>query len=167
MRIRSEEESDRHAVYSVNAAAFETTAEAELVDTLREQAHPIVSLVAEEEGTVVGHILFTPVFLPGHPQLKIMGLAPMAVAPDQQSRGVGSALVRTGLERCRQLGYGAVVVVGHPEYYPRFGFTPGVRFGLGCEYDAPEEAFMAIELERDYLQGAAGTIRFHAAFEGV
>ncbi len=167
MRIRSEVESDRQAVYSVNAAAFETTAEAELVDTLREQAHPIVSLVAEDEGTVVGHILFTPVSLPGHPQLKIMGLAPMAVAPDQQRRGVGSALVPAGLERCRQLGYGAVVVVGHPEYYPRFGFTSALRFGLGCEYEAPEEAFMAIELQPDYLQGAAGTIRFHAAFEGV
>jgi len=146
MVIRTEEERDRAAVYAVNAAAFETPLEAKLVDVLRQQAQPVVSLVAEDDQTVVGHILFTPVSLTGHPALNIMGLAPMAVAREHQRKGIGSALVRAGLERCKQLGSGAVVVLGHPEYYPRFGFSPSSRFGIGCEYEVPEEVFMVVEL---------------------
>jgi putative acetyltransferase len=116
--IRDEEQKDRVAVHAVNVSAFETPAEAELVDALREQAHPVVSLVAVEGGTIMGHIMFSPVSLTGHPDLKIMGLAPMAVAPEYQRKGIGSALVRAGLDRCKQLGSGAVVVLGHPGYYP-------------------------------------------------
>jgi len=142
MRIRTEEEKDWLAVYAVNAAAFETEAEARLVDALRQQARPIVSLVAENDEAVVGHIMFSPVSLTGHADMKIMGLGPMAVAPKHQRKGIGSALVPYGLERCRQLGVGAVVVLGHPEYYPRFGFAPSSRFGIGCEYEVPEEVFM-------------------------
>lgn len=88
----------------------------------------------------------------------------MAVEPAHQLKGVGSALVRAGLERCKELGDGAVVVLGHPEYYPRFGFTPAARFGIRCEYDAPQEVFMATELTSGYLKNAQGTIRYHAAF---
>lgn len=165
--IRAEEERDWAAVHALNASAFETPAEAGLVSALRVQAQPVVSLVAEHAGSVVGHILFSPVTLSGYASLKIMGLAPMAVAPSHQRQGIGSALVRAGLERCKALGAGAVVVLGHPEHYPRFGFSPSVRFGIGSEYEAPKEAFMVVELHPGFLLGASGTVQYHAAFKNV
>ncbi len=167
MLIRAEQEKDRAAVHAVNVSAFETPSEANLVDALREQAEPVVSLVAEDNGAIVGHIMFSPVSLSGHPGLKMMGLAPMAVAPEHQRQGIGSALVRAGLEQCRQLGFIAVVVLGHPEYYPRFGFSPSTRFGIGSEYEVPEEVFMATELQPAALSGKAGTVKYHAAFGSV
>jgi putative acetyltransferase len=167
MMLRLELPEDRAAVHAINVAAFETPAEADLVDALREQATSIVSWVAEGEGTIIGHVMFSPVTLPGRDELAIMGLAPLAVAPGRRSEGVGSALVRTGLDRCRELDCGAVVVLGHPSYYPRFGFAPSVRFGIGCTYDAPEEAFMVVELVPGYLDAASGTIRFLPAFDNV
>lgn len=167
MEIRSEHAGDISAVRAVNRAAFETDAEARLVDALREQAEPIISLVADENGSILGHIFFSPVTLSGQAELKIMGLAPMAVVPAQQRRGVGSALVNAGLERCKQLGYSAVIVLGHPEYYPRFGFTPASRFGMGCEYEVPDEVFMALELEPGVMCGKSGTIRYHAVFANL
>lgn len=132
--IRAEAEIDRAAVRAVNTEAFETTAEADLVDALREGAQPVVSLVAEHDGRIVGHIMFSPVTLVGEPELKIMGLAPMAVASARQRKGIGSALVGAGLEQCTALGFGAVVVLGHPTYYPRFGFIPSTRWNIHCEY---------------------------------
>ena len=111
--------------------------------------------------------MFSPVSLPDYPELKIMGLAPMAVAPQHQRKGIGSALVRNGLKQCRQLGFSAVVVLGHPQYYPRFGFSPAARFGISCEYDAPEEAFMIAELQPDFLSRASGKIQYHPAFRDL
>lgn len=151
----------------MNKAAFESAAEAELVALLRRQARPVISLVAENDGVIVGHIMFSPVLLARRPELKIMGLGPMAVSPQQQRKGVGSALVRAGLDECKKLGFSAVVVLGHPDYYPRFGFTPAAHFGLGCDYEAPDEAFMAIELQTGGLDGACGKVRYHAAFDNV
>lgn len=167
MRIRIEKKSDLRFIREVNEAAFETPAEANLVDALREQAQPVISLLAEDGGEIVGHILFSPVMLAGHPELDIMGLAPMAVSPERQRQGIGSALVRAGLDECRNLGSGAVVVLGHSEYYPRFGFKPASTFGIACEYDVPAEVFMAMELRPGYLEGASGTIEYHAAFKLV
>lgn len=149
----------------MNLTAFDTPMEAGLVDRLRDAAQPVISMVAVDVEKVVGHVLFSPVVLSEHDYLRIMGLAPMAVAPEYQRKGVGSALVRAGLERCKALGYGAVVVLGHPEYYPRFGFVPAARFGVRCVYDAPEEAFMLVELQPGYLDGAQGTIFYHATFD--
>ena len=167
MRIRAEAKGDRPAVRAINVEAFERQAEADLVDALRDQAEPIVSLIAEQEGKIVGHIMFSPVVLIGHPELEIMGLAPMAIAATHQRRGIGAALVRAGVEQCTALGFGAVVVLGHPTYYPRFGFVPTTRWNIRCEYEAPPEAFMAIELQAGYLDGQAGTIRYHPAFADV
>jgi putative acetyltransferase len=164
MKIRPEEPRDRAAVQAVNESAFESSAEADLVAALRAQAAPLVSLVAEDGGAVVGHIMFSPVTLSDHAQLKISGLAPMAVAPHHQRSGVGSMLIRAGLDECRRLGFGAVVVLGHPAYYPRFGFTRAAFFGITCEYEVPEEAFMVLELQPDHLAGASGTIQYHEAF---
>jgi putative acetyltransferase len=165
--IRAEKESDISAVRSLNEAAFQRSAEADLVDALRRQARPIVSLVAERETIVVGHILFSPVSLEGGPDLKIMGLAPMAVASRHQRSGIGSALVRAGLEQCKKLGVSAVAVLGHPEYYPRFGFLPSTRFDIRSEYNVAEEAFMVVELEPGALRGRSGRIKYHPAFSQV
>jgi putative acetyltransferase len=162
--IRSEQETDHAAVRAVNAAAFDTAAEADLVDALRMQAQPLVSLVAEQEREVVGHILFSPVTLVGHADLRLAGLAPMAVTPVHQRKGIGSALVRAGLDRCRQEGFVAVVVLGHPEYYPRFGFAPATRFGIRSEYAVPDDVFMAMELQAGVLVGKTGLIKYHDAF---
>jgi putative acetyltransferase len=167
MQIRFEQPADIAAVHAINQAAFETSAEADLVDSLRAQAEPILSLVADDHGTIVGHILFSPVTLTGHGELRIMGLAPMAVWPAQQRRGIGSALVRDGLDRCRQFRCDAIVVLGHHKYYPRFGFVPASRFGIRSEYDVPDEAFMALEFEAGVLAGKTGTIRYHPAFANV
>ncbi|MBU8914053.1 MAG: N-acetyltransferase [Spirochaetales bacterium] len=167
MLIRAEEESDQAAVYAVNASAFETPAEAQLVDALREQAQPVVSLVAEDNGKVVGHIMFSPVSLSGHPDLRVMGLGPLAVAPEHQRNGVGSALVGAGLDQCRHLGLAAIIVLGHPGYYPRFGFSPSSRFGIDSQYQVPEEVFMAMELQPGALSGKHGTIKYHAAVSNM
>lgn len=167
MLIRAEKGMDRDAVHEVNVAAFETPVEANLVDSLRESARPVVSLVAEDNGVIVGHIMFSPVFLAENPDLKVMGLAPMAVIPEFQRQGIGSALVIEGLEQCRQLGFAGVVVLGYPEYYPRFGFSTSSMFGIDSEYEVPEEVFMAIELQPGALGGKTGRVKFHPAFNNV
>ena len=133
MLIRDETKDDRDAVYAINLSAFETSSEATLVDALRGQAQPNVSLVSEDNGELVGHILFSPVSLSGHPDCRMMGLAPMAVTPGHQNKGIGSALVQAGLDQCRKLGCIGVVVLGHPVYYPRFGFSPASEFAIDSE----------------------------------
>ena len=151
----------------LNEAAFETDAEADLVEGLRGSGVSLVSLVAETDGEIIGHILFSPVWLNDDASLNVMGLGPMAVVPNRQRKGVGSALLRQGLICCKDLGARAVVVIGHPEYYPRFGFVPSTRWNIRCEYEVPPEAFMAIELKAGYLEGKAGMIRYHPAFAEV
>ena len=160
-------DADIVAVFKVNAASFPTEAEAKLVESLRESADPHVSLVALEEQDVVGHIMFTPVSLESYDELRLMGLAPMAVAPSHQRCGIGMQLVKAGLERCRELDIGAVVVLGHPGYSPRFGFRPASQWGIRSEYDVPDDTFMMLELSPGYLQGYQGTIRYNAAFAEV
>jgi putative acetyltransferase len=165
MIIREERPVDVERIRAVNLEAFETSTEADLVDALRGRATPLISLVAEDGANVVGHILFSPVTLESEPGLTLlMGLAPMAVMPSKQRQGVGSGLVLEGLERCRQVNAAGVVVLGHPEYYPRFGFLPAARLFLRCEYDVPEEVFMVRELRDGALSGLSGTIRYHPVF---
>jgi len=167
MIVRVEVSSDHAAVRKINEAAFDSPDEANLVDALRLQADPHISLVAEDDNSVIGHIMFSPVLLPGHEGMRIMGLGPMAVERAKQTQGAGSALVRAGLEQCKTLGEACVVVLGHPEYYPRFGFEPASRFNLACEYDVPDEAFMAMELDVASLDDVAGTIQYHRAFAAL
>lgn len=167
MEIRAEQQRDVASIRALNEAVFETCTEANLVDALRQQAHEFISLVAEENESIIGHIFFSPVTLIPHLELKIMGLAPMAVIPARQRIGVGSALVHDGLATCKKNGYAAVIVLGHQGYYPRFGFTPASRFGIRCEYEVPDEVFMALELEPGVLQDRTGTIRYHAAFGNI
>lgn len=168
MNIRKEEDSDKEKIWKVNAEAFETEAEANLVNVLRDSGIPIISLVAEEDEEIVGHILFTPVeLIDDDSGLKLIGLAPMAVLTELQKKGIGSQLVKTGIENCSTQGYDAVVVLGHPEYYPKFGFVPSVKYGIKSEYDAPDEAFMVLELKESSLKDKNGIIKYHAAFGSV
>lgn len=173
LRIRPETPADHAAVRAVNERAFERAAEADLVEALRRAAHPHRSLVAEDEHQIVGHIFFSPVEIdpvesePVRHGLAVLGLAPMAVHPDRQRQGIGGALVREGLRACADLGGGAVVVLGHPAYYPRFGFRPAATFGLRCTYDVPDEVFMALELLPGALDGVSGTVHYHPAFSEV
>lgn len=168
IEIRAERAADVPAVRRVNELAFGQAEEAALVDALRAAARPQISLVAVEDDQVVGHIFFSPVSIErGDSPPAAMGLAPMAVLPEHQRRGVGSALVRAGLDECRRIGRNVVVVVGHPEYYPRFGFRPGSRFGLRCEYPVPDEVFMATELEPNALAGRRGLVRYRPEFGEV
>ncbi len=129
---------------------------------------PFVSLVAIGDGQVVGHIFFSPISIEeGGPAPAAKGLAPMAVSPEWQRQGVGSLLVREGLEVCRTGGCDVVVVVGHPGYYPPFGFVPAGQKGLSCEYDVPDDVFMVAELRLGALSGVRGMVKYHEAFGGV
>jgi len=168
MNIRKEIASDIDTIQKVNAEAFATETEADLVDALRDSGCPYLSLVAEVDNEVVGHILFTPVELSGNNNtLKIMGLAPMAVLSKHQNKGIGTGLVQAGLEQCRSLGYDAVVVLGHPAYYPRFGFEPSVKYGIKSEYDVPDDVFMILELSPGCLKNHKGVIKYHQAFDSI
>jgi putative acetyltransferase len=162
--VRPEQPHEIAGVRSVNLAAFDGAAEADLVDALRQHARPFLSLVAVDADEVVGHIAFSPVTLVPYPDVLIAGLAPMAVTPSRQRQGIGSSLVRAGLDEARRLGFGAVVVLGHANYYPRFGFLTASSFGLVSEYDVPDDVFMALELRAAALHGHGGTIRYHSAF---
>lgn len=158
---------DAGAVRVVNEMAFSSDAEACLVDRLRSDGRPLVSMVAEVDGELVGHILFSPVTLSGRTDLRLMGLGPMAVRPDRQRRGIGTALVEAGLAACLRLGADAVVVLGHPRYYPRFGFMPASRFRLRCAWDVPDDVFLALELRAGCLDEAAGQVEYLAAFNDL
>jgi putative acetyltransferase len=163
--IRAEAPQDTATVAAVERAAFGRPDEAELVDRLRASARPQVSLVATIGDAVVGHIFFSPVTIAAAPpDLLAMGLAPMAVLPAHQRSGIGGALIRAGLDACRVLGARAVVVLGHAEYYPRFGFVPASRFGLRCEYPVPDDVFMAMELTPGALAGRQGLVKYGPEF---
>lgn len=166
--IREESIEDHAEVRRVIEAAFGRPAEADLVGALREKASPTISLVAVLEKKVIGHIFFSPVTIEsGSRVFGAIGLAPMAVLPVNQNQGVGSALVRRGLEECRRLGHDVVVVLGHPNYYPRFGFKPASSKGIRCEYDVPDEVFMVTELKPGALAGRNGLVRYHSEFGKV
>ncbi len=173
MIIRDERPEDAADVRRVLERAFEQTDEADLVDRLRLAGAVTVSAVAASDpddgetapDRVIGHILFSPITIDGRqPPLPAVGLALMAVDPAHQRRGVGTALVETGLARCREQGVGVVVVLGHPDYYPRFGFRTAHLSGLSSEYDSPPEAFMALELTAGALDRCSGLVRYRPAF---
>jgi len=169
--VRLEIEEDRFAIHQLNKQAFTTDSEAVLVDKLRELARPTVSLVACERDTLLGHLMLSPVTIVAPSgeivESRIMGLAPMAVLPEMQRRGIGRALIDAGLSHCRDLNVEAVVVLGHPDYYPRSGFSVASRFGLSCEFEAPPECFMALELVPGALSRTPGVVHYHPVFQDI
>ncbi len=168
IRIREERPSDIPAIRDLNQRAFDGNEEATIVDALRSTGAASASLVAVKDDRVVGHILFSPVSIET-PSVTAgaIGLAPLAVLPEFQGKGIGSLLVREGLEKLRRAGHAAVVLVGHPAYYPRFGFVPARQYGLRCEFDCSAEAFMALELHPGSLSGLdGGVVRYRREFSG-
>jgi len=166
--IRQEASGDTSAIRYVNEQAFGCSGEADLVEALRRRNAFTLSLVALLADQIVGHILFTPVRIEsGDSSFEAVGLGPMAVLPAYQRKGIGSRLVRAGLEECRRLAHEVVVVLGHPEYYPRFGFLPAKRFGIRYEEEVPEEAFMLVELREGALAGRTGIVSYQPEFGSV
>lgn len=172
-RVRPESASDFAQVFATQRDAFGRHAEAHLVEALRATARPCVSLVAESQEPdprVVGHVFFSPVRVGGNehaiPGL-YMGLAPVGVAPTWQGRGVGQSLCRAGLEACRELGAALVFVLGHPGYYPRFGFRAAETFGFTYGGHRAGPAFMVVELVRGARDRASGDVTFAPAFDAL
>lgn len=163
--VRLEQPEDVQAIYQVNLAAFTRSAEADLVQALRRSAEPFFSFVAEYNHEVVGHVAFSPVTIGGvHHGL---GLAPMAVTPFLQRRGIGTALINASLQSLREKQGGWVVVLGHPSYYPRFGFRPAHEHGIVCEYKVAPKAFMVLELRPNALEKVSGIVTYHSAFASL
>ena len=166
--IRAERSEDAQEVRHVTELAFGRPAEADLVERLRRAGTDSLSLVAED-AAVVGHILFTPVVVESAGRRVLgMGLAPMAVLPDRQRQGIGSQLVKQGLDILRERGCPFVVVVGHPEYYPRFGFEPASIHGLACQWEGvPAAAFMVLVLDVHAMAGVSGVAKYRDEFNDV
>ncbi len=160
--IREEKEKDCKKIYEVNKVAFGQEKESKLVDKIRKSENyiPGLSLVAETGGRIVGHILFSKMRIIGSSVFETLTIAPLAVIPDFQRQGIGSALVKEGMKKARELGFDSIILVGHKEYYPRFGFEKASKWNIKCPFTVPEEAFMAIELTEKALEGKAGTIKF-------
>jgi len=163
--IRPETLEDAAAIRNVNQEAFGSSIEADLVEKLRCRQAFMLSLVATDEDKVIGHILFSQATIESrNASFSALGLGPMAVLPSHQGKGIGSQLVRVGLQECERLGHEVVVVLGHPDYYPRFGFVPASTYGIKCEYDVPDETFMVLELRQGILSGRSGTVKYQPEF---
>jgi putative acetyltransferase len=163
MRVREEQPEDAPQVRKVNEAAFERSDEANLVEELRKEGAVLLSLVAELDDEIIGHILFSRMTVETERgSVAAVSLAPMAVLPEHQRRGVGSQLIRRGIAALRERGERIVIVLGHKEYYPRFGFTADKARYLASPF--PPEAFMTLELVDGALDGIRGTVKYPAAF---
>jgi len=164
--IRVEKPGDESFIRKINLAAFEQSAEADIVDVLRNNCSEFVSLVADEDKNIVGHILFTPAVIEsGEKLISGIGLAPMAVLPEYQNKGIGSILIVAGLEKMKQLNSPFVIALGHPNYYPKFGFELASSYGIMCEYDGvPDEAFMILILNKDKMKNLKGVAKYRPEF---
>ncbi len=167
MLVRQESPADHESVRQVNLLAFANEAEARLVDDLRDAGYARLSLVADDNGQIVGHIMFSDLLIQASNGIvNSLALAPVAVTPGHQRQGIGSALVREGLRLCREQGHQIVVVLGHPEYYPRFGFSSNLAEPLVCSFHSGP-ALMALELVPGALQGVSGELKYAPPFQHV
>ena len=164
LRIRPETVADEPAITRVIVDAFGGTDEADLVAALRRDGDVIVAAVAESAGAILGHVVFSRMFIQAIDGglARAVALAPLAVAPASQRQGIGQALTRHGLERLQALGEAIVIVVGHPAYYPRFGFSSALAQGIESPFD--RDAFMAMELVPGALAGVRGRVVYPRAF---
>jgi len=163
--VRYEKPEDRPFTNAVIEKAFKRDAEALLADKLRLNCADHLSLVAEDNDTIVGHILFTPVLIKNGIETQGMGLAPMSILPSMQRKGIGTQLVKAGLKIMQEKGCPFVIVLGHPGYYPRFGFQPASRFNIRSQWDGvPDEAFMILIMDETAMRGVTGTASFRDEF---
>jgi predicted N-acetyltransferase YhbS len=166
MIIRREKEEDFNNIYEINKQAFDQKDESELIERIRAGKNfiPELSLVAEENGKIIGHILFSKIKIIGKKEFESLALAPMAVLPTYQNQGIGAKLIKEGLKKARKLGFDSVIVLGHKNYYPRFGFERASRWNIKCPFEVPDEAFMAIELNVGALKERSGIVEYPREF---
>jgi putative acetyltransferase len=164
IEIRTERAEDTAAIHEILIKAFDGPCEAKLVRLLRERKKAETALAAVSDGKVVGHIVFSRVTIARSPKnFSGIGLAPVAVLPEFQRKGIGSRLIQEGLEHCKRAGYDAVVVLGDPNYYSRFGFSRASDYGLENEYGAHEE-FMVLALKPGALETVGGVVKYEPEF---
>lgn len=162
--VRKERESDFPHIREILANAYGRRNEADLVEFVRDATSTAIGLVAVDDGQSVGYAMLTPVWVDDGSSPIGVGIGPVAVVPDRQGEGFGTALIRHALAVCKREGISVVVALGYPDYYRRFGFSPAVDAGLHSAYDAFDDSFMAIELDEDALGEISGTIRYLDAF---
>jgi predicted N-acetyltransferase YhbS len=170
IKIEAETEEDYEQITTLHSLAFNRDSEARLVEKLRRTPIYIreLSLVARYKNTVIGHILFYPIKINSHGKKCVsLALAPISVIPRFQNRKIGTKLIREGLEKARKLGFKSVIVVGHPEYYPRFGFEKASNYGISASFHVPDNALLAIELEKDALKDCRGAVAYPNEYNGV
>jgi putative acetyltransferase len=162
LEIREERPGDIAAIRDVNQHAFGQDQEADIVDALRTNGGVLLSMVAVRDHRVVGHILFSPISV--GTDVSGAALGPMAVLPEFQRQGIGSRLIETGSQRLREAGYPFIIVLGHAEYYPRFGFKPASEYGIHCEWEVPDEVFMVLVLDELKMDGVRGLAKYRQEF---
>ena len=171
IKIRKENRNDYTDVFNLNKVAFEEDEEARLVDLLRKSSAfiPELSIVAIIENSIVGHILFTKIKIiddKGN-ENESLALAPMAVSPKYQKSGIGGQLIKNGLDKARELNFKSVIVLGHENYYPKFGFEPTTKWEITSRYDVPTNVFMGLELVDDGLENINGIVQYSKEFGEV
>lgn len=166
MKIIIEKEEDFDAIRTLNDQAFQSPMEGKLIEQLRNSNAEIISLVAVDKSKIIGHILFSPVLIKsGQNQIAGMGLGPMSVLPKYQNQGIGSGLIKKGLKILRKKKCPFIIVLGHKEYYPKFGFQMASKFGIKCQWSGiPDEAFMALILDKSLRNAITGTAYYMDAF---
>lgn len=164
IEITDERPGDVVAIRDLNQRAFEQNQEGDIVDALRSNGGALLSLVATVNGLVVGHIMYSPISVGN---LRGAALGPMAVLPELQRQGIGTKLVEAGNQRIKQGGCPFIIVVGHPEFYPRFGFSPARPRGITCEWDLPDDVFMVLVLDEAEMQGVSGLAKYRDEFSSV
>jgi len=165
VEIRDEQPGDVAAIDDVNRRAFGQDEEARIVGALRSSGAVLLSLVATVDGEVVGHIMYSPVVV--GEKIRGVGLGPMAVLPEYQRQGIGSRLVEAGNRRLKATGWPFIVVLGHPEYYPRFGFKPASVRGVTCEWEVPDNVFLLLVLDEGKMLGVSGQTKYRQEFSGA